>query len=95
MAEEVIAIKLVSGEEVISRVKERGDTTITLDRPNMIAIAPGPGGQVGIQLVPWFVSNQDGTFNVSLSSIVAETTPAKELEAGYLEKTSGIALTGV
>ena len=91
---DVITLKLSSGEEIISRVVERDETTITLDRPNMIGLAPGPDGQVGIQLMPWVASNQDSKeVKVSLAHVVAEIVPHDELEKGYLGKTSGIALS--
>lgn len=90
---EIITLKLSSGEEIITRVVERDETTITLDRPNMIGLVPaGPDGQVGIQLVPWVASNQDGEIKVNLAHVVAETVPASELEKGYLQRTSAIAL---
>jgi len=93
MSEKVIAIKLVSGEEIISRVKERNDTFLVLDRPNMIGLAPAQGGMgISIQLMPWMASNQDGDITVFVEHIVAETTPDAELEKGYLTRTSGIAL---
>ncbi len=91
----VITLKLSSGEEIISRVVKRDETTIILDRPNMIGMVPaGPDGQVGIQLLPWIASNQDSKeVKVSLAHIVAEIVPNDELEKGYLQRTSGIALS--
>ena len=89
MSQEVIALKLSTGEEVLARVEGRDDESITLDRPNIIGLVPGPEG-VAIQLMPWFASNQDGTVRVMNAHVVAASAPAKELEKGYLEKTSGI-----
>ena len=87
---EVIGLKLSSGEEIISRVVERNEDTIVLDRPNMVGLAPMKDGSVSIQLMPWLASNQDGQPAVSLAHVVAEVAPALELEKGYLSKTSGI-----
>ncbi len=92
MTEKVTAIKLVSGEEIISRVKTRNETFIVLDRPNMIGLTRTPDGSVAIQLMPWMASNQDGDITVFTDHIVAETKPDAELEKGYLTRTSGIAL---
>lgn len=91
MSEKVIAIKLVSGEEIISRVKNRNETFMVLDRPNMIGLTATPEG-VAIQLAPWMASNQDGEITVFTDHIVGETKPNAELEKGYLTRTSGIAL---
>ena len=93
MAEEVKAFKLSSGEEIISRVVKTTPDAYELDRPNMIGLAPIPQGNgIGIQLMPWFASNQDGIVKVWREHVVAETTPTDELAKGYLEKTSGFVL---
>ena len=93
MTEEVIVLKLASGEEIISRVKSRTESSIELDRPNMVGLAPAQGGLgITIQLMPWIASNQDGDITVFINHIVSETTPTAELEKGYLSRTSGIAL---
>lgn len=89
MTQEVIGLKLSSGEEIIARVVERNEDTIVLDRPNMVGLVPTKEG-VSIQLMPWLASNQDGKPIVSLAHVVAEVTPDVQLEKGYLSKTSGI-----
>ncbi|KKM24952.1 hypothetical protein LCGC14_1599930 [marine sediment metagenome] len=92
MTEEVIALKLTSGEEIISRVVSRTEEIIILDRPNMIGLAAAPDGGVAIQLMPWMASNQDSEITVFTNHIVGQTKPNAELEKGYLSRTSGIAL---
>jgi len=91
MSEEVTALKLASGEEIISRVVTRSEETIVLDRPNMIGLHGTKDG-VAIQLMPWMASNQDGEITIFTNHIVGETKPDAELEKGYLSRTSSIAL---
>ena len=86
---EVISIKLSTSEELIARVVERKEDSIVLDRPLAIGLVQGPQG-VSMQLIPFMASNQDGEITISNNHIVAETTPAKELEDGYLQQTSPI-----
>ena len=92
---EVKSFKLSSGDEIITRVitGESGDGYITVDRPNMLGLAPSPDGKgIAVQLMPWLASDQEGKGKLYLSAIVAEIVPNKELEAGYLQRTSLIAM---
>jgi len=88
--------KLVTGEEIIGSV-EYGITTdeqLKIARPRVLAMTPVGPGQVSLALVPWFMSNPDGTFIVNKNKIVAEPegdTP-RQLEDAYLQQTSGIQL---
>ena len=88
---EVISLKLSTSEELVARVVERKEDSIVLDRPLAIGLVQGPQG-VNVQLIPFMASNQDGEITVSNNHIVAETTPTKELEDGYLQQTSPIDL---
>jgi hypothetical protein len=85
--------KIMTGEEIISRVTEETDTTFTLNKPRVVAIAPGPNGQVSVTLIPLFASNQDGDAGLEKAAIVAEVSEINdELEKGYIQQTTGIAL---
>lgn len=92
MTVEVVALKLSTSEELVARVVKRGDKTIILDKPRAIALMPGQQGQMGMTLIPFMASNQDGEITLNNSHVVAETKPAKDLEDGYLQNTSGIQL---
>ena len=92
MSTEVISLKISTSEELIARVVERKDDSIVLDQPRAIGLTQGQDGSVGMQLIPFMASNQDGEITVYNNHIVAETTPAKELEEGYLQQTSLIDL---
>ena len=94
MADKIVIFKLISGEEVIGRM---GDTTednrIVLSRPRAVAVTQGSApGQMGIALVPFLASNPDGDIAVAQDHIMATAAPTKELEDGYIQQTTGIAL---
>ncbi len=93
MSQEIITLKLSSSEEIIARLEERGEATLTLSKAMMVGLAPSPDGKgVGIQMMPWIASNQDGNVIVFANQIVAETRPHPEIEKGYISQTTGIAL---
>ena len=91
---EVQVFKLITGEEIIARVGVTSDDAITLVKPRVVAIGPGPGGQMSVTLIPLFASCPDGDFVLNKSVIVGTPTGTitKELEKGYLEQTSGFVL---
>lgn len=95
MAETIVILKLVTGEEVISRVDrdEENEPTVILDRPRCVVVVPGKvPGAMGITLVPFMASNQDGTVALYRTAIVASTKPSSDLEKGYVKNTSTIQL---
>lgn len=93
MEEDIKVFKLVTGEELMSRVTDEDDDSFTLSKPRVVAIGPGPNNQVSVTLIPLFASSQNGIIRLNKSSIVA--TPVEfspELEKAYIEQTTGIAL---
>ena len=94
MGSEVRVYKLTTAEEVISRVGEENEDTITLEKPRVVMIGPGPNGQVSVTLIPLLASDPDGDFVLEKSMIVGQSKGkvTEELEKGYLSQTSGLAL---
>lgn len=67
--------KLVTGEEVIATarmVPEQVGEKMVVSKARMIALQPGPGGQVGIALIPWVVAAGDSEYEISPSTIVVQ-----------------------
>jgi hypothetical protein len=93
MSEEVKVFKLITGEEMIARVTDETVTSITVDRPRVVAIMPNPNGQMGVTLIPLFASNQEGKAILERSAIAATSCEVNsELEKSYISQTTGIAL---
>ena len=54
-AGEVVSIKLISGEEIISRLEEENTDTVKLNRPMSVSITPS-----GLGMMPFmFLSSSD------------------------------------
>lgn len=92
MAQEVIALKLTSGEEIVARVEDRTDESLTLDKAMIVGIGPGQDGQPTVQMMPWLAANQDATVTVFNSHVVAAFGLHPDLERSYLQQTSRIQL---
>jgi len=91
---EVKTFKMMSGEEVITRVEDGStDNHIKIIKPRTIAITPIGPGQAQLALIPYVASDPDGEFDIPKTAIMCEITLSNDqLEKGYLEQTSGIVL---
>jgi hypothetical protein len=83
---EVVSIKLNSGEELITRVKEVTDTYLIITEP--VSVAPGPQG---MGLVPsLFTAKPDGEFTLNRNSIAVICETEYNIKTKYTEAVSGI-----
>jgi hypothetical protein len=88
--------RLVTGEDVISDVKERLDSTsnddIVLDNPATIMIQQNKDGNVGVAIAPYGPLMR-GDVYLKRSAVVAEGFPDEKLENEYRARFgSGIVL---
>jgi hypothetical protein len=74
----VYTIKLISGEEIIARVKQEGGVT-ELIKPRSIAMT----GNGGFGMMPWLVSAPDRT-------IVGAVETGQVVATQYLKQVTGI-----
>jgi hypothetical protein len=89
-----VILKLVSGEEVIARVKEETETTITLESARTLLMQPTGPGQMGVVMLPWVTTIPEGVLPPLEKTFIMlrnDNVP-KQLEDGYLQQTSGIQL---
>lgn len=101
MSNQVLAFKLLSGEEVIAEVVRRSLTSIsayewTVRRPHVLRFHPVAPGQMGLAFVPLTLSNPNlETLIIETKSLLfAPFEVSAEVEKQYLQQTSGIALAG-
>jgi hypothetical protein len=84
--DQVYTFKLISGEELIAKVRQAGGDFIVIEEP--VSIAPT---QQGMQMIPSiFTADPKGEFKLNTSSIAiyAETDDSVKLK--YLEATTGL-----
>ena len=94
MAKEVKVLKLVSGEEVITRIKNHPhDTeskTIVCEKPMTTQPVPVQGGQMAMGISPWMFAGKSDEVAIDRSSIIATTDAKKDIEDKYIEMVTGI-----
>lgn len=91
---DIVSFRLSSGEEIVGKLVDQNDDTITLSKPISIGIQMVKPGQASIAFMPFMASVDDtGQFGFYKANIV--TVPAKSREdvrASYVQATSSIAL---
>lgn len=89
---DVKSYKLISGEEIIGKVHSESETEVVLD--DVLAVVAQPTQQgLQIGLMPYFTSNDQAQLTITKTAIVTSAAPNKELETGYIQRTSKIDLT--
>ena len=94
MDKEVKVLKLVSGEEVITRIKNHPhDTeskTIVCEKPMTTQPVPVQGGQMAMGISPWMFAGKSDKIEIARSSVIAITDAKKDIEDKYIEMVTGI-----
>lgn len=89
---DVIAVKLISGDEIIGRVKKRIEETdtITITKPLAVTMTPQGGGA----LIPFMLTAEADEVTLQKSAIAVLPTPCnKQVSDLYIQQTTGIVLT--
>lgn len=85
---EVISLKVSSGEEIIGRYVREDDRYFYLTKPNVLMMNPQ-----GMGMVPYmFTVNPDEDYAITKGSIITLSRTDSDVAKQYLSKTSGIAL---
>jgi len=85
---QTLILRLTSGEELIGKVLFDGDAaTYTIQKPSILI--PVGDGKIGFAPYMPYANHGDG-LEISDIFVVFETEPVKEMEAKYIEASTGI-----
>lgn len=88
-ANEVYTFKLISGEEIISRLQEDNDDHYLLNKP--MCLIPGPNG--GLGLAPVLFSTDSKEFvRLNKSAVALQAKTVADISSQYLQQTTGLTL---
>lgn len=83
---EVVSLKLVSGEEIIARFEEETPTGYRISKPTMITMTQG-----GIGLMPYmFTVDPDRDIVIGHQAVVVISATEKVFADQYIQGTTGI-----
>lgn len=84
---DIVTLKLLTGEEVIANFEKEVDGVITISKPLVIA-ANGEG----MGLIPWVMSAMPTSIPIAKEAIIASMPTAADVAKQYNEITSSIKL---
>lgn len=96
MTKKIGIFRMNSGEEVVSEYKINDDVEYpyVLIKPQILVPVSESSGGVTIAIMPWLLSNPNGSINVKSGAIQGKVEDVPDrLEAQYLQRTSSIDLT--
>lgn len=94
---EILDIKMISGEEIISMVTNSSDMTVTLSHPLSFVMSYNHDDKTrgDVVFAPWMIGkSMDTDIILSKSHIIAMCKPSDEAKKAYMDAT-GIAETPV
>jgi hypothetical protein len=82
----ILALKLVTGEDVLGEVESESETELVLTNPVGIAVVRGPDGKPSVGFAPFPIHAQqktDATVALAKKNIVYSYTPAEDFITNY------------
>jgi len=94
MTNDVKVLKLITGEEVITRIIEEENNLITLKNPMTLQMIPPntSTGQVGFALVPWMKAAKSEKATISIDHVLVTDEASDQTEKNYLQVVTGLSL---
>mgnify|MGYP001037944961 FL=1 len=92
---DTVALRLLTGEEVVGKVVANDDISITITKPVSVRTVMSPDGAVHIAFAPFMVSvAENSDFRIALDKLLVSPLLARdEVRNRYIEATTGI-ITG-
>jgi hypothetical protein len=92
---DIVSIKLITGDELIAKLTAVGQDSISISKPLVVTIGMDERtGQVGIQMSPYFVLCASPDANITLKNIhiLVYTLANDGAKSGYIQNTTGLTL---
>lgn len=95
--DDVVVVKLGTGEELIAKLLEHANESITLGKPLVLNLGVDPKtNQIGLQMIPTFMlaANPDARFKISMSHVICISKAADDAKNGYIRNTTNLVVPG-
>jgi len=83
---DIVSIKLLTGEEVIAQYEEETDAHLQVTRASIVAANP----EGGLGLVPWMMSSAPESIRINKDTIVTYSTTVEAIANKFIEATTNI-----
>lgn len=92
---DIVTIKLINGDEIITKLVAQDDRTVTVQKPLVMNLSLDPStNRPAIQMLPFFTlgGNPDAKIQLRRDHLLVLTLSNDEAKAGYIHNTSGLAV---
>lgn len=83
-----VAMKLVTGEEVIGEVINWEENFVMIEEPYSINYMPTAEGKYGIKFIPFAPYSDEKLFTFGFRNVIFTTTPSEEVVKHYISAVS-------
>ena len=93
-AGDILTIKMITGEEMLAKLVSTGNDHIVVTKPLIVNLGQDRNGNVGIQMLPYFLltCEPDAKLTISNQHIITKTLATDQAKGGYLQNTTGLTL---
>ena len=85
MQNELRILKLITGEEIVGNITERGGGLISIENPCLLGIAMGPNGKASLQMQPMLIFSEQKVVELQLNHVIYNVSVAQEIQNKYNE----------
>lgn len=75
----IVLVRLLSGEELVGKVKDIDEDGYTLEKPCNLIVTPTQGGQAQLMLQPFIQYVEEKEFGIGWNTTVTHGTPIIEI----------------
>jgi hypothetical protein len=90
---DVVSVRLVTGEELVGRIAESDTQTLTLSKPIVVQMQMLPNGQATLAFGPFLASCEEAAtkFKFDRARLLCEPVKTRDdIKAQYIKMTTGI-----
>jgi len=84
---DVVSLKLITGEEVIACFNSDTDSIVTVEKPATLAQGPQ-----GMGIIPWMMSAKADKIELNKNTVIAMAPTDEEIAKAYTQATTNIQL---
>jgi len=86
--QDIVSIKLISGEEVLGTYIEETSEVLKVGKPATIAA----NGQ-GMGIIPWMMTSKSDSMEINKNAVIAIARTEEQISKAYTEATTNIQLS--
>ena len=93
MKNEIKVIKMITGEEIITKMTEGEDGDLLLESPMVVQLQGSPtAGRMALGLVPWSLAGNTKKITLKSKYVLVTLPPNPDMEQSYISATTDISL---